>query len=97
MSLLPMNPVPSSLFSWHKKSGVFSTEHSTFHGNGHQLSRIYDDAMDIGFAMQSKKTGAVKRFYLAGSEKDDEGDIQTYIFKPTDNDLSGIEVWMWNT
>ena len=96
MSLLPMNPVPSSAFQWHKDLRVFSIDISEFQHGGYQLTRIYDDAADVGFAMKSAKTGVVQTFCLYSTEGSSEGELLFYVFKPLDKKLGDIEVHMFN-
>jgi hypothetical protein len=49
---------------------------------GHQWERLYDDACDVGIALQSHKTGVTTRWYLLDTERDAEGDITCWKFRP---------------
>ena len=60
MSLIATK-IPSVLFSWHGNRGV--TEASDLNRIKF-LSRIWDDACDVGFAVVSAKTGKLVVFYL---------------------------------
>jgi hypothetical protein len=60
----------------------FVAEVSDF-GSTNLFSRIYPDACDVGFAMQSTRTGKEAVFYLAEEKRDGEGghaglDLQTH-------------------
>src|SRR6185436_6321418 len=75
-------------FSWDAKEGVLSAfesdlRHTKFDGTYPWLRRIYNDACDVGIAIKSPKTGAMKRFYLE-REETREGDILAWHFKPVD-------------
>jgi len=63
------NPVPSHFFGpWKDRRGA--AEESTLRANGYDLfQRVYNDACDEGFVMLSNRTGAVRLFTLAHTEK----------------------------
>ena len=42
------------------------------------LSRLYDDAADVGIAILSEKTGVIETFYLDRIDEDSEGDIRAW-------------------
>jgi hypothetical protein len=57
-------PVHSSkLFTYNIVTKTFTTEASNIVGKF--MGRIYDDACDMGFLMESSRTGDKKLFYLS--------------------------------
>lgn len=78
------NPISSDMFHWHKEDNTFSQEISTLQGNiplFDPFRRIYDDACDAGFHLESARTGQVITFYHDTTDKDDEGDVAGWWFK----------------
>ena len=49
---------------------------------GHQWERLYDDACDVGIVLRSHKTGVEIRWYLQDTERDAEGDVTCWKFRP---------------
>ena len=47
------------------------------------LQRLYDDAMDVGFAIKSDKTGNVITFSMVDVKRDDEGELQYWTYAAT--------------
>jgi hypothetical protein len=77
--------IDSTKFTFNSAKRTFFAEASDL--NGHELYRqIYDDAIDVGFAIRSDRTGQVMRFYVASTHKDREGDITHWTFKIIDED-----------
>ncbi len=77
-----------SLFTWNKGEGVTEAsdlDHLIF-------SKIWYDSCDGGFFIKSHRTGIQKLFYLAGEEKDPEGDLQAWLFRSED----GVIVRVFN-
>lgn len=77
----------TSKFSYHGKTKAFVAEASDFGPlrEGHLLDRLtqlYPDAADRGIFLTSKRTGATIRYYLARTEKDVEGDVRCWMFRP---------------
>lgn len=59
-------------------------------------SRVYDDACDVGFTIQSFHTGREVVYVQVGENKDQEGGIESWIFEPVntiDADLPKLVVW----
>ena len=50
---------PSNHFTWHGREGL--TEASCL--PEHYFARIWSDSCDVGFAIQSERTGVVKLFF----------------------------------
>lgn len=67
----------TNLFMWHKHKRTFTAEASTLRDQ--HLSRFFDDACDVGFIMQSERTGRRMGFILSGEQKRD-GDIIAWEF-----------------
>ncbi len=49
---------------------------------GHAWEQLYDDACDVGIAIQSHRTNEVSRWYLTNTVRDSEGDIVKWVFAP---------------
>jgi len=93
---LSMTELDLRRFSWHRESQTLTTEESTLRNgprtaNGEWfLSRMYNDACDVGIAIRSHKTGTVERFYLTTTDQDSEGDIAGWNFEP-ENELCPVK------
>lgn len=86
MTILQFPTLPTRLFTY--KAGTFLTEASDLKGYaGAAPHRIYDDACDVGIALESPD-GNVVRYYL-----DDEStcpsneDVTAWTFKPIAEDV----------
>lgn len=60
-----------------------------------KLGRIFDDACDEGFKIRSAKTGKTEIFVLTEILKDQEGDIQGWVFKALNRTLN-VSVTIFN-
>ena len=81
--ILTPNPVNANIFTFH--DGKFTTEMSDL-PKSFEISRVYDDAWDGGFASINHETGNVCVFRLESIDHDPEGDIEGWQFsciKPT--------------
>lgn len=98
MSNLPVPTFSSSKFVWDKEYNKLTAEASCLSPASVPFcDRLYDDAMDVGFAIKSEKTGKVERFYLDHSEKDRDGDIQYWVCYPVNQQLDGrVQVLIFN-
>jgi hypothetical protein len=67
----------SDIFSW--KNGVGSAEVSDFRGSD-LFSRVYDDACNVGFNVQSVRTGKVELFTLETAQRDPDDDVTEWEF-----------------
>lgn len=91
-------------FMFDKERNQFSAEMSMLSSGStiEVLGRIYDDAADIGLTIRSERTGQHATYYLHGTVKDDEGDIQYWELWPTTEtlrqnpQLSGTKVVIFN-
>ena len=45
-------------------------------------NRLYDDACDVGFGVQSARTGQITYWSYHSDERDAEGDLQVLKFTP---------------
>lgn len=94
MAVLRAIPVHrGSLFMWYHKSGAADVSMIHYSCGGQIYSRIYDDACDMGFYIESHRTGQRVLFTLTKVQKDREGEIMFWEFKSRD----GIEVTLFNT
>ena len=51
------------------------------------FDRIYQDAVDAGFTLVSRRTGAETVWYLNHDRKDQDGDTVSWVFFPTNETL----------
>lgn len=76
------NKYHTSQFAWDPSTREFVAEASTL-GKGY-LARLYNDAADVGFVFVSERTGTEQAVYLNHTEKDSEGDVVAWRYKPVD-------------
>jgi hypothetical protein len=69
----------STYFAYSAGTKTFATEASDL-PQGFDLNRVYDDAIDEGFTIVSKRTGTEVVFRKDRLVKDAEGDIQAWEF-----------------
>jgi hypothetical protein len=74
------NAFSSDLFTF--KDNTFIAEASDLNGLN-TMQKIYDDAEDIGFAIRSKSTGTVIKFYFSKVHHDPDGDVTHWSYLPT--------------
>jgi hypothetical protein len=79
---LRVSAIDVKKFSVSRRSRTFVAEASDLRGFNLE-QRIYDDAMDVGFALWNVHTGAVVRFAHYSDQHDNEGDLQVSYYKPT--------------
>ena len=76
----------SRCFDYISASKTFMAEISELsHGGVDPLGQLYNDACDQGFVMISDKTGSEVEFYLHNIQRDAEGDIIAWDFRPSTN------------
>lgn len=88
--------VSAKSFTWHKGSGV--AEISDFKGNEHLLfGRLFDDACDQGFRCIGRDGGIIP-FSLEYEHRDNEGEIQAWVFRPVNRQLreAGVRINLFN-
>lgn len=80
---LTLPPVQSRIFSVETVDGKIqmTAEISDF-GPGFRFQSLYDDACDVGMAVQSSTTGAVVHYYLHETEVK-ENEVVCWFLKPT--------------
>lgn len=94
MAVLRAVPVHrGSLFRWCDQSGATDVSMLHYSCGGRIYSQIYDDACDMGFYIESHRTGRWVLFTLAHTQKDREGDVLFWEFKSQ----SGVTVTVFNT
>jgi len=74
---LPLTTVPASLFTWFDDLGVAEASDLP----EHLVSRVYNDAADLGFLVRSNRTGRTLLFTFAERERDAEGDTVADVFR----------------
>ena len=77
MTVICNSRIDASRFNWSDK--VPAAEASEL---GFRLSRVYDDACDLGVLVVSPRTGAEAVFYLASEDTDGE-DVYGWRLRPT--------------
>lgn len=87
-----IHPISSDKFTF--RDNVFTCEASDL--KGLYIGQIYEDAIDIGFAMRSVKTNNVSYFYWSHEVKDADGDILYSVFKACDRKLAHVSVKIFN-
>ena len=81
--------VSSDIFSYHPNTKCMIADASDLRGvNLNQ--QIFDDAVDVGFAIRSERTKKVEVFSLIRINKDEEGEVVSWTYAPIDYNLSKI-------
>jgi hypothetical protein len=70
--------VPTERLTWDGKRKWFVAEASELPAP----ERVWDDACDVGYRLISHRTGKAEVFYLAAVQRDADGDIQVWIYRP---------------
>lgn len=93
----------STRFYWVPATGEFIAEISELQHHGlNPFWRLYNDAIDQGFAMVSTRTGKIVEFALFNTCRDADNDVKCWEFKPTlraafhNPKLQGIRVIILN-
>ncbi len=81
-----MYRINTNVLSWNQRDKTLVGELSSC-GNNFRLSRIYQDACDVGIQLQSHRTGEVATFYLAEEKHDNENDLLYMSFHPTPEEI----------
>ena len=79
MTVLSPPTINTNRFSWHSAEKLFIAEASDLQLN---LGRVYDDACDIGFSLESARTGDTLVCAETAHERDGEGDLLWTEFTP---------------
>ena len=88
---MPVNLFSSDRFHYYGDYKSFVAERSDLDGVT-VFAQLYDDACDVGFQMESVKTGNKRYFRLEKEKKDDEGDTISWVFRMMNPDGSDSEV-----
>jgi hypothetical protein len=76
--------VNSSKFDFIPKSKEFVAEISMLsHGGVDPMGQLYINSAERGFVMVSSKTGAEVEFEMVAEQRDADGDIRFWEFRPT--------------
>lgn len=54
---------------------------------GQVFGPLYDDAADVGIALRNERERTVATFALSNEKRDDEGDVQMWVFEPTSESI----------
>lgn len=79
---LELTPLCSSLFTHSVKDKVLVTDVTDL-GLRFAFSQLYDDACDVGLALQHEKTGNITTWYVSRDVHDNEGDLMHIELLPT--------------
>jgi len=82
-------------FDWDKAEGILSSFDSDFQRDM-IVGRIWPDSADCGFHIYSLQTGKTESFYFDSQNKNQDGDITEWIFKPTDSKSRVKKVLIFN-
>lgn len=94
--------VASTHFSYDSNTKVFFGEMSMFDHQKIDLLAQLNEAGEQGFKMISAKTGKVVDFVLALVDREADGDLRSWIFKPSigdvfnDQSLANVKVMVVN-
>ncbi len=80
MSRVIAPTILSSRFSYEPRTKTFVAEVSDFNEGPNLFSRVFDDACDEGFQIESVKTGTCVAFTFREVQTDDEGEVQAWVF-----------------
>lgn len=88
---LPIEALPLERFTWTRVGRTVPVDRSRMElvaeasdfGTSFRISRLYEDAADVGIAIHSHLTGRVERFYL-DFEETHAGEITAWHFRPVD-------------
>lgn len=91
-NLMPMETKALSLkhFDWLKETKELVAEESQlrdgrrFDGTHPWMQQVWNDSCDIGIAIRSHTTNKIERFYLDKEDRDSEGEVGGWHFKPVD-------------
>jgi hypothetical protein len=93
MSRLLVPVFSTKQFTYDPEVKTFATEMSSLPSS--PFKRVYDDACDVGFELESHKTGKRILFTLAAENKDD-GETISWLFLSTNKDKLGFAVEIFN-
>lgn len=65
-----------------KEDRSFAGEVSSIPGNQPPMHRIYNDACDVGFYLESDRTGGKILMVFEKTQENQEGEIQAWIYVP---------------
>lgn len=83
---------------------VFTVEASSLHDGGRRPlwsciydndDGVYNDATDVGFYLESTRTGKHELFYLSDTKYSPAGGVAHWIFKPVNQDIR-MEILVFN-
>ena len=76
---------------------IFTVEASSLTARGRRplWSRIFNDASDVGFYLESMRTGKQAAFYLSDEKYSQDGDVERWTFKPVNPDIR-MEIIVYN-
>ena len=80
MATLKPTRVSTERFNYNAASNTFSAEMSDL--TGLHMTRVYDDACDVGYTLVSVKTGREIVFAVEHEERDGEGELLWIDLRP---------------
>ena len=81
-------------FDWDKRNRVLSAEASTIERGRRTalMAQVYDDACDEGFVIESHHTDRRVVFALDKIDRDNDGDIAGWWFKPAERKDAALNI-----
>ena len=90
-----LSTLSTRLFTYDKDTKTFSTEMSDL-PRSFNVVRIWDDACDQGFWLESHVTGQKKLFSISDRKVDNEGDLMYFEFTCIEPGLGDVKITMFN-
>lgn len=95
MALLQNIPVHSGkLFTWHRNQFSGTTEASTL--GGQMSRRVWDDAADVGFFIESPRSGRKVLFTLTKEHRNSDNEVTHWTYRSHGFDTT-LTITIFNT
>lgn len=95
--------ISTAKFAWHPDNKVFLAEMADLQRDGvNPIGQLFNDSADLGFVLVSMKTNLGLPFYLSDTQRDANGSIRYWEFKPAaysverDPSVDGVSVIILN-
>jgi len=80
-----LNIIPLSSDCFTNDDGCLVAEASDLRGHQHQ--RLYDDACDVGLAIQSTRTNRIVTFFLSKTITNELNEVEGWVYLPIPQDV----------
>jgi hypothetical protein len=81
------NPTDAALFTWHGKEGCAEASDLPLL----RMHQVWQDSIDEGFTVVSRKTGEHQTFVKNGEQRDREGELQATVFHSINNKTGRLD------